>query len=176
MQGLLKTMSIVAYPKGKSLEENRKCPHCEGKLHRHGRRRRILVRNGVCEDHSLQRYRCSACKRCLTVLAEDMLPYKHHAASEMEAALEDIPEAEPADYQVESSTFRSWRMEFKGWLAQALGVLQNRFLQEGTHPEGLVLEPLQAFRHLLSLLPKDRHTLFETTLEYVYWISHPLRI
>ena len=162
-------MSIVAHPQAKSLEQERNCFHCDGKLCRNGKRERGLLFSERKEKRFVQRYRCNRCKANYTVLDEDMLPYKHYAASCMENSVTE-PEI-PNDCPAEGSTIRRWQNEFKGLVLLSLGKLMNHFSYEDALPSRLPINPFKAFRVLLAELPPDRRELFTTILEAVYWLS-----
>ena len=151
-------MSIVSYPDGCCLEEKRNCVKCKGKLHRHG-----VTKRG------LQRYLCYWCRVTYTVMNENMLPYKHYSASEIEAAIEDIP-ANRQQHQMEDSTVRRWRNETKHWLHTAYGLLLKWLNEE------LKSASLGAFRTFMISEHMELSKRFATTLEIVYWISHTLRV
>ena len=162
-------MSIIAQPIASCLEENRNCFQCNGKLYRHGKRIRFLWRDGIREKHWLQRYICSNCRKCFTALSQDMLPFKHHAASSIEASISSDANV----HMVENSTFIRWKNEFQQWLLKAFGALNNFLLQHFENFHGIKDCTLDAFRELLTLLPQGRIGLFDTTLEYIYWLSVP---
>ena len=125
-------MSIVSYQIGSRLEENRKCPSCIGKLHHHGQRRRIIKRGVNREVCFVMRYLCSICGRTITVLPSDAIPYKHYAASSIEAALQDR-QYDDASAPVADSTLRHWKQLHNMWLLKAAYWLMIRYMQEKIH-------------------------------------------
>ena len=167
-------MSIIAYPLINSLEENRKCPKCGAKLHSNGKRKRFLIRNDHREELYLKRYRCSKCGHSVLAAAEGMLPYKHYAASEIEAVVDDEGSHKEVLPAVEESTVRRWRREVNSWIQQALGKAVISAAPEIIQ-QIATLPPLQALRKLISVL-SQKNSLLNTTIEYAYWLSHPLRL
>jgi hypothetical protein len=125
------------------------------------------------EEQRVQRYLCSKCRKTITVMNEDMLPNKHYAASEVDSTLEDEGLTATG---AEESTIRRWTNDAKVWMIQALGKLEIYLYHKGLHPGNLPSHGLTAFRHLLSLLPRSASSLFKTTIEYIYWLSHHFRV
>ena len=87
------------------------CPHCGGKISRHG----VYYRKkaGVL----IQRYKCCGCGRTFSFLPPFLLPHKHYAVSDMAEAIEEYvlgekgqvktyQEQETAKFSLE--TFRRW--------------------------------------------------------------------
>jgi len=35
-------------------------------------------------------------------------------------------------------------------------------------------DPLDSFQMLLKMLPQDRISIFNSTLEHIYWVAHPM--
>jgi hypothetical protein len=98
-----------------------------------------------------------------------MLPYKHYAASEIETAIEVLPQADQ-HHQAEDSTARRWRKEVHLWLLLASAWMQEQL--------GILVKSatLAEFKELLLQHFPDSLTLFSTILEFVFWLSHPLSL
>ena len=161
-------MNSISYLAGQSLEENRICPKCLQKtLHRHGYRQRLLKRGSGTEILSAVRYHCVNCSANITVLPPDALPYKHYAAPEIETAVESITPEEQR-YEAEDSTVRRWRKEVAGWLLVAWGRLLGRrkLLVKSSSLAGFK-------KYVADKFPEQREP-FHSTLEYLFWFSHPL--
>ena len=74
----------------------------------------------------MQRLRCYACRKVLTQLPGNMMPYKHYAAPEIEQVLKkrENPEEPPHNCEAKESTLRRWLREFP----QILTDLTSRLL------------------------------------------------
>ncbi len=120
------------------------CSHCEGELQFHDRRERCCIRRGVKTFHTVRRYRCRRCRKTITVLKKFMLPYKHHAAPEIEEALHDESACET---HADPRTISRWRSEFSAILPDLLGRMEEiaeGLLGGGAARRGLLPEGEQA--------------------------------
>lgn len=90
----------------------------------------------------MKRYRCRGCRKTITVLKKFMLPYKHHAAAEIEEALRDESTCET---HADVRTIGRWRNVFSALLPALLGRMEyiaERFF--GGRVSGRTLLSLEA--------------------------------
>ena len=98
------------------------CLHCEGELKFHDCRKRCCIFRGEKTFHTIRRYRCRECRKTITVLKKFMLPYKHHAAPEIEEALRDESACET---HADARTIGRWRNGFSALLPSLLGRMEE---------------------------------------------------
>ena len=159
---------------GNRLEESRNCPECLGKLHRHGERQRLVIHGDTRDVLSVVRYRCSSCGKTVTVLPVGALPHKHYSALTIESTLYDKQYEEESPSTVGSTLLR-WKSLYSTWLMKAINMYIIQHLQKHNDIP-LPKDPRQGLLDYISTAKSDGEYSFNTTLEYIYWISHPLRV
>ena len=154
-------MFILAFP------IPRQCPFCGGKLHKHGTRKRHVIKGREKIWYDVQRFRClnDDCRKTFTLLLPNMLPYKHYAAPEIEQVLQkqEDPEAPLHECGAEESTLRRWKHEFP----EVLNALAFRLESLAIITISLISKasPLQRVYNALSLVvhpPPNRDRLMKT--------------
>lgn len=156
------------------------CPRCGGKVHRHGVRPRIAITNGDKTWSQVQRFLCQSCKTSFTLLSGFLLPFKHYAAAEIEAALQHIfrgGEISKAPSGASESTLRRWRFEFTPKIQEWSGKLGEMIIRQCRTPGlvGLAFDPLARLAEVLSRLPPLPGN-WPVMVQAFWWLakSHPL--
>ena len=105
-------------------EEQHVCPICGGKLNRFGRRNRTkLEKNGVKIILSIQRLRCSHCKRIHHELPDCLVPYKHYGQESIEEVLSAEGNKE-ITVAADNSTILRWESWFASRINHFIGCLR----------------------------------------------------
>jgi transposase-like protein len=125
------------------------CFFCGGKIHKYGKRKRHVIKQGKVW-HYVQRYYCNKCGKTRTLLCVNMLPYKHYEALEIEQVLQkqEDPTEPPHECGAEESTLYRWKCEFPSKLnalAASLEQLAHTF-------EIVLAQPLKRVYNALASL------------------------
>lgn len=110
-----------------------------------------------------------------------LLPFKHYAASEIEAALRHVfegGELSQAACGAEESTLRRWRDEFRGKMQEWAGLLEAMAFDLFNQVPSLVQRishPLRRLEQILSRLPALPPE-WPVLVQALWWLkkSHPL--
>jgi hypothetical protein len=128
------------------------CPFCDGKFHKHGKRKRHVIEQEKIW-YTVKRVCCSICGATLTLLLDNMLPYKHYSAHAIEQVLrrQENPTGPPHECGAEESTLYRWICEFP----DILTALVFRLSSLAKTAINLLSEarPLQRLYDVLNLLP-----------------------
>jgi hypothetical protein len=149
---------------------------CGGNLHKHGKRKRHVIERGEKVWYFVQRLRCHACRKVLTLLPGNMMPHKHYAAPEIEQVLkkQENPEEPPHNCEAKESTLRRWLREFP----QILTDLTSRLLILAGASISLLstATPLQRLYKALAYFEKAPPDFCRLTWALLVGQSHPVNI
>lgn len=102
----------------------------------------------------MKRFRCCICRKTFTVLKRCMLPFKHHAASEIEEALSS---GKSCGTHADERTIGRWAKEFGALLPVLSALVENLaeafFGSKSSLPAGPD-SPLKRLRRAAALLGK----------------------
>ena len=168
-------MSIVPQPDS-SFPIPTACFSCGSKLHKHGKRKRYVIKQGKKLGAKVQRFLCIACDcgKTFTLLLPNMLPHKHYAAQEIEQVLhkQENPTDPPHECGAEESTLRRWMLEFPPKLSALAALLESLMNISMTR----LVAPLKRVYNALDLLVRPPADYSRLAWAFFVSQSHPLHL
>ena len=172
---------ILPYSKQPAQDRPIDCPHCGGKVHKHGTRLRSYKIGDIKKWCRVWRFCCRKCGKTFTRLPWFLIPYKRYIAQEIEGVLYHLysgGKLTKAPCFAEESTLRRWRKEFSYKIHQWAGLLESGVYKLLCRTTGIIrlsTDPLKRLKKALyRLAPLPSR--WALMVKALYWIlpSHPL--
>jgi hypothetical protein len=148
------------------------CPCCQSKERQVvGSRNRNLIRScGRKITLRIRRLRCKFCEILHHELPIEVIPYKRHEASSIEAVLE---EREPLDTPADESTLKRWQIWFDGLKFHLLGALTSAVMKssEKTEQAPITGDALQRIRQIVGSSAGWLGRLVQTIVKSHLWVQ-----